>query len=341
MSKAESQQGGSRPHPSTLDSHPSTLLFIKPGSLGDVVHALPAAAALHDAWPDTSLTWVVDPRWAPILSNNPAVDRRLLFPREQFRGIPGAMRAGKWFSELRSLKPDLAIDLQGLFRSAMIATCARAKRKIGLSDAREGAIRFYDSAAEVFPTQHAVDRYLSILPLLGISIPARPAFPLPAGDAIDTPLPDAFILLHPYARGAGKSLDADQIRQLCEMLAPHPVVLAGVGQSPEALPSSVVDLTGRTTLLQLIHLLRQARTVISVDSGPMHLAAAVGARLLSIHTWSDPRKVGPYFEAASIWQGGEIRPQTLAATAPLLPERPLTTKDLEAIAAWATAQPGS
>ena len=160
-------------------------------------------------------------------------------------------------------------------------------------------------------------------------------------DAIDTPLPDAFILLHPYARGAGKSLDADQIRQLCEMLAPHPVVLAGVGQSPEALPSSVVDLTGRTTLLQLIHLLRQARTVISVDSGPMHLAAAVGARLLSIHTWSDPRKVGPYFEAASIWQGGEIRPQTLAATAPLLPERPLTTKDLEAIAAWATAQPGS
>lgn len=276
---------------------------------------------------------MIDPRWEPVLTGNPAIAARVPFDRSKYRGPTGLLRAARWLASLRPLRPDLTIDLQCLLRSALIAKAARSQRIVGLSDAREGAGAFYDQAARVTATQHAVDRYLAVLPLLGISIPERPEFFLGEGEPFTEPLPDDFLLLHPYARGAGKSLDADAIRGLCERLTPRPVVLAGVGQSPTSLPANVIDLTGRTTLGQLIGLLRRARAVISVDSGPMHLAAAVGVPLLSIHTWSDPRRVGPYSEAAWIWQGGELRRQRLGGE--ILPERPITARDLDAMASWA------
>ncbi|HEY8901191.1 MAG TPA: glycosyltransferase family 9 protein [Chthoniobacterales bacterium] len=315
-----------------MEPSPASILLIKPGSLGDVVHALPVAAALHRAWPAATLTWVIDPRWASVLADNPAVAALLPFDRQNYRGPAGLLRAGRWLLGLRNRRPDLAIDLQGLLRSALIARATRPGRIVGLSDAREGATAFYEAAAPVHARQHAVDRYLAVLPLLGLDIPAAPGFPLGPGEPIDAP--DHFLLLHPYARGAGKSLTGEQIVALAERLAPATVVLAGVGTAPANLPANVVDFTNRTTLPQLIHLLRRTRAVVSVDSGPMHLAAAVGARLLSIHTWSDPQKVGPYSENAWIWQGGELRPQNLSASA--LPERPLAARDLDAIAAWAT-----
>lgn len=312
-------------------ANPSTVFLIKPGSLGDVVHALPVAAALHRAWPASRLTWVVDPRWAPILAGNPGVHATLLFDRSRYRGPAGATAAAGWLWSLRGERPDLAIDLQCLLRSALIARALRPGRVVGLGDAREGAGFFYDDSAAVTATQHAVDRYLAVLPLLGLSVPTAPEFPLPAGDPI--PAPDDFVLLHPFARGAGKSLSAAHILGLTARLAPRPVVLAGFGAAPAGLPAHVTDLTNRTSLPQLIFLLRRARAVISVDSGPMHLAAAVGAPLLSIHTWSDPRRVGPYSSTAFVWQGGELRPQRLDA-APR-PETALTDADLDAIAGWA------
>jgi ADP-heptose:LPS heptosyltransferase len=294
---------------------------------------LPVAAALHSAWPEARLSWVIDPRWEPVLAGNPAITARVPFDRAKYRGAAGLLRATRWLASLRPLQPDLAIDLQCLLRSALIAKAARSHCIVGLSDAREGAGAFYDQAARVTATQHAVDRYLAVLPLLGIPIPQRPEFFLGEGEPLVEPLPEDFVLLHPYARGAGKSLDSEAIRGLCERLAPRPIVLAGVGQPPAALPGNVLDLTGRTTLGQLIGLLRRARAVISVDSGPMHLAAAVDAPLPSIHTWSDPRRVGPYSEAAWVWQGGELCRQQLGGE--IRPEQPITPRDLDAMAAWA------
>lgn len=316
---------------STIDSQLQTVLLIKPGSLGDVVHALPVAAAIHRAWPGARLSWVIDPRWQPVLEGNPAVAECVPFPRQDFRGATGLLRGARWLGGFWPRQPDLAIDLQCLLRSALVARAARSRRIIGLSDAREGAGLFYHEPAPVTAGRHAVDRYLAVLPLLGISIPDEPEFPLATGDPIDAP--EDFVLLHPYARGAGKSLDEITVRALCERIA-GPIVLAGIGQPPFPLPPRVVDLTGRTTLPQLIWLLRRARCVISVDSGPMHLAAAVGARLLSIHTWSDPRRVGPYSKNAWIWQGGELRPQNFES--PLLPQKPMIAFDLTTIAEWAS-----
>lgn len=287
-----------------------SLLLIKPGSMGDVIHSLPVAAAIHREHPDTKLTWVVDPRWAPLLEGNPAISRLLLFPREKFRGPVGWLRAIRWYAGLSVLRPDVVVDLQGLMRSALMARFSGGREIIGLSDAREGASSFYHKSVPTQPGEHAVRRYLRCLSVLGISGPQTCEFPLPPGS--DSGIEPGFIVLHPYARGAGKSMDAALVGAFVKAFqaaSKRPVVIVGVGESSGPPLPGVVDLTGKTSLAELIGILRAARFVVSVDSGPMHLAAAIGVPLLGIHTWTDPRLVGPYGGESWIWQGGEIRRQ--------------------------------
>lgn len=309
--------------------HPSpeagvrSLLLIKPGSMGDVIHALPVAQAIHQAWPDAALTWVIDPRWAALLEGNPAVSRVCLFPRQDFRGLEGWARAIRWYSALGELQPEYVVDLQGLLRSALMSKFCRGKVSVGLSDAREGARFFYRRRAEILPGEHAVTRYLRCLPLLGIPVPRHPEFSLPSGTSPS--LPEGYIVLHPFARGAGKTMEAGAIRAFVEEFqerSSRPVVLIGVGESPPSWPAGLIDLAGKTSLPELIGILRHARFVVSVDSGPMHLAAALGVPLLGVHTWSDPRLVGPFTEKSWIWQGGEIRPQNFQS--PPLDQKPFS-----------------
>jgi ADP-heptose:LPS heptosyltransferase len=307
--------------------------------MGDVIHALPVAAAIREAWPDVDLTWVVDPRWAPLLEGNPAVSRTHLFPRQEFRGLRGWVRAAVWYANLQCLRPDKVVDLQGLFRSALIARFSRGKDVMGLADAREGASLFYGQSAEVLPGEHAVDRYLRCLPLLGISLPETRRFFIPPGTAPS--MSPGYIVLHPFARGEGKSLDAAAIRAFVSEFSSHSgrqIVIAGFGKLPDSLPARVLDLTGKTSLGELTGILRGADFVVSVDSGPMHLAAAIGIPLLGIHTWSDPRLVGPYNETAWIWQGGGIRQQDLRK--PPTEEKPFTPDSAREAARFVAGQAG-
>jgi ADP-heptose:LPS heptosyltransferase len=176
-----------------------------------------------------------------------------------------------------------------------------------MSDGREGSRLFYRHVAPVNRRAHAVERYLKLAEAFGAAIQEPLRFPLPTGDALprfDTYPP--FVLLHPFARGSGKSLSSVVIQEFCRTLAPVRVVIVGKSSRRIKEPDNCVNLANQTTLLQLIWLLRAARFVISVDSGPMHIAAAVTARLVSIHTWSDPRRVGPYNPEAWIWRRGEL-----------------------------------
>ena len=285
---------------------PASILLIKPSSLGDVVHTLPALVLVKRHWPQARLRWLINPEWAPLLEGNPHVDEVVIFPRQELRGVRGFLRVGPWAKGLRARgRADLVLDFQGLLRSALIAKVCRAERGqiVGLSDAREGARLFYDRRADVRGIAHAVDRYLALVASLGID-PAPPLeWPLPPGSApAGFEHPEPFILLHPFSRGAGKSLTPADVAAFCRAVAPHRVVLAG--RSNEGVPpvDNVTDLLNRTTLLELIWLIRRAAFVVSVDSGPMHIAAALTPHLLSIHTWSDPRKVGPYCPDAWVWK---------------------------------------
>lgn len=285
-----------------------SILIIKPSSLGDVVHTLPAVAAIREAYPRAKITWVINPEWAPLLRGNRDVDHVHIFPRAELRGITASLNMLPWLIKTRALRPDVAVDFQGLLRSALIGRISRARKLFGLSDAREGSRLFYDEVAQVDRRGHSVERYLKLAELLGAMSHSILRFPLPTGD----PLPrfdphPAFILLHPFARGRGKSLTPRAIEDFSRACGETRVVVVGKSKLRLRAPGNCVDLTNQTTLLQLVWLIRATRLTVSVDSGPMHIAAAVSPHLISIHTWTDPRTVGPHNSEAWIWRNGDLR----------------------------------
>jgi len=280
---------------------------IKPSSLGDVVHTLPAVAAIRQANPKAQITWLINAEWTTLLRGNPDIDHVHIFPRGDFRGLATASRLIPWLRKTRGLRSDVAIDFQGLLRSALIARVSGAREIFGMSDGREGSRFFYDHIARVDRRAHAVTRYLKLAEAFGAPVTSPLQFPLPTGDHLprfdDDP---PFVLLHPFARGRSKSLGSATIESFCGALSPMRVVVVGKTHHHLRLPDNAVNLANQTTLLQLIWLIRAARFTISVDSGPMHIAAAISPRLLSIHTWSDPRRVGPYNQGASVWKSGQL-----------------------------------
>ena len=285
-----------------------SILIIKPSSLGDIVHTLPAVALIREAHPQAELTWVINPEWAPLLRGNHDVDHVHIFPRGEFTGLGAPASLLPWLKKTRALRPDAAVDFQGLLRSALIGRWSGARDLFGLSDAREGSRLFYHHVARVDRRSHAVERYLKLAQLVGGQEGEVLRCPLPTGD----PLPrfdehPPFVLLHPFARGRGKSFSTRAVTEFCRACAPARVVLVGKAKLGQPPPENCFDLTNQTTLLQLVRLIRAAHFVVSVDSGPMHIAAALTDRLISIHTWTDPRRVGPYNPDAWIWRNGELR----------------------------------
>ena len=154
---------------------------------------------------------------------------------------------------------------------------------------------------------HAVDRYLTLVQAVGAPAELPLEWPLPTSALPTGFVPGApFVALHAFSRGKGKSLSLAQVRVLCEALAPLRVVLVGRSEAvPTPLPH-VENWLNRTDLLELTALLREAAWTLSVDSGPMHIAAALSPRVVSIHTWSDPNRVGPYPKEAWVWQNGML-----------------------------------
>jgi len=314
----------------------NSILIIKPSSLGDIVHTLPAVAAIREVHPKAQITWVMNPEFTPLLRGNSDVNHIHVFPRRDFSGLGAPARFGPWLKETRKLKPDLALDFQGLLRSAFIARMSGAKEVYGMSDGREGSRLFYSKTAKVNRREHAVERYLKLAELAGGRVGQALRCPLPTGDGLprfDEYPP--FILLHPFARGSGKSLTNRVIEEICDAFAPTRVVIVGkTGRSVDLaqVAGNCVELTNQTSLLQLVRLIRVAKFVISVDSGPMHIAAAVNDRLLSIHTWTNPRRVGPYNPDAWIWKHGRVlRVSELEHAKIKRHGRPFKSKDIPAV----------
>ena len=295
----------------------TSVLVVKPSSLGDIVHTLPAVAWLKQAWPHLRIHWVANSEWAPLLERSALLESVISFPRREFRGLGGIVRARRWLQEFEevmgALKIELALDFQGLLRSAWLARRSRAPYVLGLSDAREGSRFLHTASVPVRGPQHAVDRYLAMVRLLGPRTEPTAALAgdwLPQGEPVESPgiVMNDFLLVHPFSRGKGKSLDWPGIATLARERQDRTVVVVGQNDTephPD-LPKNITNLVNHTSLQQLIWLMRRARFVISVDSGPMHLASALHRPLLALHTWSDPRLVGPYDHAAWIWKGGHL-----------------------------------
>ena len=263
------------------------ILVVRLGSMGDVIHALPAVASLKHSFPHSRLSWVIKPRWAPLLEGNPFVDEIIPFNRTA-REILATRRL------LRRERFELAVDLQGLIQSALVAASAKADKIVGLArtQARESfAAMFYSSAVRT-TSLHRVDRYLELVAAAGASSLLR-TFPLPPGKPEGTLPEGPFVLACPLAGWGSKQWPLGHYAELAGRLN-IPVVVNGPPDALDVLnqiDGAQVHISG---IQGLIDATRRAQAIVGVDSGPVHLAAALGKPGVAIYGPTDPVSHGPY-----------------------------------------------
>ena len=291
------------------------VLIVRLGALGDVVHAIPVAAALRRAFPDARIDWLVSAKHREILDLVPVIDRRLVInDRGDASGGTSLVTA---IRELRRSRYDVAIDLQGLIKSAVLARSSGAPRVVGFSSryARERAARlFYTDAYDPGrgglydprETRHVVDINLGLLRALGIIAPAR-EFPIEdvdsdAARSARRQTGGRYALLNPGAAWPNKRWPPVRLAAIATHLrARHglmSVVLWGPGE--EALAAEVVAgangaavISPTTTIADLVALARHAALMVSGDTGPAHIAAALGTPIVGIYGPTRPARNGP------------------------------------------------
>lgn len=308
------------PHgtPSSSMLKSARILLIKPSSLGDIVHTFPVVSAIKAQWPASHITWLVKRQWAELAERAEGIDR--VWP------VDTTVRS--WIREslaLRAERFDIALDLQGLFRSALVARFSGAPLCIGFANGREGSPWFYTQRVPVFSRDiHAVDRYLSMAAALGASLPERPRFEFRL-------LEEDMAIVRKLCYGKGLSVDkpwvamsigarwptkrwpvtsfAAVVDQL-HMAHLGPVVM--IGSSEERIyterlraltKSPFIDLSGEIPLRCLPVLLSKASAMITNDSGPMHIAAALGVPVVAIFGPTSAARTGPYGDGHQVLAG--------------------------------------
>ncbi len=263
--------------------------------MGDIVHALPAVASLKQSFPDAHLTWVIEPQWAALLEGNPFVDRVVLLRRRNASGLLASWR------ELRSAPFDFAVDFQGLLKSAVVAAAARPRHIFGWdrSQLREPAAGVFYTHRALSASAHVVDRNLDLAAAAGASQAVR-VFPLPAGRP-EGPLPEgAFVLASPLAGWRAKQWPLENYLGLAGLLSAECHLPLVLNLPPAASPGTAEGIWPHSSgLAGLIDATRRAAAVVGVDSGPMHLAAALGKPGVALFGPTDPVRNGPY--------GGSLR----------------------------------
>ena len=268
------------------------ILVVRLGALGDIVHTLPAVASLKHSLPGGSVTWVIEPHWAPLIEENPFVDRVVLLHRDTPSGLLASWR------DLRATRYDFAVDFQGLLKSALVASAARPKRLFGFhqSQVRERAAALFYSDKTVSRSTHVVDKNLDLASAAGASNLVR-TFPLPPGRP-ESELPDGdFVLASPMAGWRAKQWPLDHYRTLAGLLRRElsvPLVLDGPASVQPLLEQIAGVIPHTSTLAGLIYATRRAAAVVGVDSGPLHIAAALGKPGIAIYGPTDPARNGPY-----------------------------------------------
>lgn len=278
------------------------LLIIKPSSLGDIVHGLQVATSLKAQRDDLRISWVVREIFAPIVRACEAVDQTYVFERNG--GVKAFIRLTK---ELRKTKFQYVFDMQGLLRTGLMTSRTNAEKKVGRSDAREGAGMFYDVKVPLPPDgkrSHALEILLQFCRVLGAKPELHGTLRFREVDSLQLRFADARaglkpIVMFPDSRRAEKCWNG--FKQLTELILRQEknrkVIWAGsnyVHDKGAYPPAQFFNLTGNTSLVSLPVLIKRADWVIANDSGPMHLAAALGVHVLGIFGPTDPRLFGPY-----------------------------------------------
>jgi heptosyltransferase-1 len=289
----------------------TAVLLLRTSALGDVVHALPVASALHAALPAARIGWVVEEPFAPLVASHPAVDVVLPVALRRWRRAPLSpatrRELGAFVRALRGFRADVALDLMGNHKAGALARLSGAPLRIGAARAerRERSSVIWINRGVAVAGRHAVDRGLSLLRGLGIEPSAADfggAQLLPSPPGSPAVAAGGYVLLQPGAGWGNKRYPPDWLGEVGRQLGlagERVYVLAGPGE--EALADATVAASGGTAaavspggLDGLAAWLRGARLLIGGDTGPLHLAHALGVPVLALHGPTDPARHGPY-----------------------------------------------
>jgi heptosyltransferase-1 len=310
------------------------ILIVKLSAIGDVVHTLPALAALRKLYPQAFITWVIEEGAADLIQNHPYLDKVLVSYRKRWLSdlkkghLKTVGNILDFIKELRSRRYDLVIDFHGLLKSSLIVLLTSAERKIGYDSMQELSGLFIREKVPEDMDKHAVDRYLDLVryldnkefvmpdgsckvPVVAADRQHEAEFVIPVLDAHEqritqlltsNGLTGRFVALNPVALWQTKLWDDAGFASLCDRIVAElklPVVFTGTRKqeisSIQALMSvPSVNLAGETSLRELACLYRHAALVITTDSGPMHIAAAIGTPVVALFGPTDARRTGPY-----------------------------------------------
>ena len=296
------------------------ILILKPSSLGDVIHALPVLRMLKRHLPASEIYWWIDSNLAPLLEGDPDLAGLILFHRKHWQSPRHWLGLGKSVRWVREQAFDYAVDLQGLARSGLFAWLAKVDVTIGLAGAREGSSAAYDLIAPApLRSRHAVDRYLEVLRPL--NVPVRWDFAwLPERSEVAAGIQKRFpvsgskwIILQPGARWANKRWPVEHFATLAkQLLAAYPdrrvAILGGDDETgfgktiAQADSVRCLDLTGKLSLPEMVEWIRLSELMVTNDTGPMHVAAALGKPVIPIFGPTDPLRTGPYRQLGNVLQ---------------------------------------
>lgn len=273
----------------------SRFLVVRLGAMGDIIHALPAASALKRTWPGCRLAWAIHPKWRDLLDGGGVADELIEVDRTNLGSVTAA------YQRLRADAFDFAIDFQGLIKSALLARTASTAVRYGFARSllREPAAAFLYTRRFLCSAPHVVDRNLELAAHAGAA--AGPVtFPLPQGRPEGTLPPEPFVLASPLASWKSKQWPAEHWAALARLLygqTSHRLVVNG----PPAAAPLVTSIPGAilhvSSIAGLIDATRRASAVIGLDSGPVHLAAALSKPGVALFGPTDPARNGPYGES--------------------------------------------
>jgi lipopolysaccharide heptosyltransferase I len=303
------------------------ILILKPSSLGDVVHALPVLRLLKSHFPKGEIYWWLDLSLMPLLEKDPDLAGIIPFQRKRWAGLRRWPEIAASLRALRRHRFDWAIDLQGLARSSLFAWLANPGLTAGLDNpregAREGARALYDIIPPRAPAHtHAVDRYLAVLPALGVPVhrnfvwlPPRPEYAAQVEEKW-RPAGSDWVALLPGGRWSNKRWPVKNYVALVKLMRQTPgvkfVILGNqeehaLGQTIAATdPARCLNLAGLTSMMEMIEWLRLCRLVVTNDTGPMHVAAALNRPVVAVFGPTDPSSTGPYGQIGNVLQNDRL-----------------------------------
>jgi heptosyltransferase-1 len=270
------------------------ILMVRLGAMGDIIHALPAAASLKLSFPHRKLVWVAARKWLPLLEGNPYLDSVVPFERKSVADVSATWK------RLRAVGAGTAIDFQGLIQSAMVGRVAHPQEFIGLdkSLARERAASFFYTTTVKAIGPHRVQRCLQLAAAAGAARQTEEAW-LPQGRA-EGRLPDRpFVLANPFAGWISKQWPIEYYEKLAQLLKRDGLEL--VLNVPESRAAEIKTLhVHSSSIAGLIHATRRAVAVVGVDSGPLHIAAALNKPGVAIYGPTDPSQTGPFGKTMTV-----------------------------------------